>query len=196
MARPRKFDEHDVLDKATHIFIQNGYNGTSISMIMNATNLQKGSIYAAFKSKETLFLKCLERYMELNYRKMRSKLDSETTPMQALENYIYDQILPHNVSSNQPQGNLIVNTMIENEPNIPQLQILLLTINERLSDAMANVIRQAQGEGQIRLDIEAEDIAAHIQVFMNGMQPFLRSGMKAEDIKEKTRFMLYELLRP
>lgn len=196
MPRPRKFDEHEVLDSCINTFVQNGYTGTSMSMIMDVTGLQKGSIYAAFKSKETLFLKCLERYMELNYKKMRKKLDDEVPPMDAIESYIYDQILPQAGEQRQAQGSLIVNTMIENEPAIPELQVLLLTINQRLSDAMANVVRQAQGEGHIRIDMDAEDIANQIQIFICGMQPYLRCGLPETDIKDKTRLFLTQLLRP
>jgi TetR/AcrR family transcriptional repressor of nem operon len=196
MPRPRKFDEHEVLDACIDTFVQNGYTGTSMSMIMEVSGLQKGSIYAAFKSKETLFLKCLERYMELNYKKMRKKLDDEVPPMDAIESYIYDQILPQAGEKRQAQGSLIVNTMIENEPAIPELQVLLLTINQRLSDAMANVVRQAQGEGHIRIDMDAEDIANQIQIFICGMQPYLRCGLPETDIKDKTRLFLTQLLRP
>jgi len=55
VARPRTFDEVDVLSKARQLFAVQGYNGTSIDDLVRATGLLRGSIYKAFGSKRNLF---------------------------------------------------------------------------------------------------------------------------------------------
>lgn len=55
MARPRSFDEVDVLAKARNLFAAQGYNGTSIDDLVRATGLLRGSLYKAFGSKRNLF---------------------------------------------------------------------------------------------------------------------------------------------
>ena len=56
MARPREFDEAEVLAKARTVFAAQGYNGTSIDELVRATGLMRGSIYKALGSKRNLFV--------------------------------------------------------------------------------------------------------------------------------------------
>lgn len=60
MARPRQFDEGEVVAKAALLFSQNGYNATSVDDLLQVTGLQRGSLYKAFGSKLNLFSNCLD----------------------------------------------------------------------------------------------------------------------------------------
>lgn len=60
MARPRQFDEGEVIAKASLLFSQNGYNATSVDDLLEVTGLQRGSLYKAFGSKLNLFGYCLD----------------------------------------------------------------------------------------------------------------------------------------
>src|SRR5579871_5573106 len=62
MARPREFDEGEVLDRALATFWEHGYEGTSIDDLVTATGLGRASLYGAFGDKERIFEKVLERY--------------------------------------------------------------------------------------------------------------------------------------
>ncbi|QKJ24951.1 TetR family transcriptional regulator [Aquiluna borgnonia] len=55
MARPRKFNEGDVIALAGQTFAKLGFHGTSIDDLLLSTNLQRGSLYQAFGSKLGLF---------------------------------------------------------------------------------------------------------------------------------------------
>lgn len=59
MARPREFDEIEVISQASLAFAELGYNGCSIDDLLAATALKRGSLYKAFGSKRTLFVACL-----------------------------------------------------------------------------------------------------------------------------------------
>lgn len=62
MSRTKDFNEEDIISKAMELFWRQGYKNTSLKDILDATGLLKGSLYNAFKSKENLFLLCLEKY--------------------------------------------------------------------------------------------------------------------------------------
>lgn len=64
MARPREFQEAQVIDHATALFARLGFNGTSIDDLLAATNLKRGSLYKAFGSKRNLFELCLKSRLE------------------------------------------------------------------------------------------------------------------------------------
>src|SRR5258707_15488421 len=62
MARPRSFDEEEVLRAARDQFWTLGYAATSLDDLMAATGLGKGSLYGAFGSKRELFLRIVDEY--------------------------------------------------------------------------------------------------------------------------------------
>lgn len=62
--RPRSFDAADVLGAATERFRTRGYAGTSLDELVDATGLQRPSLYAAFGDKRALYLATLDRTIE------------------------------------------------------------------------------------------------------------------------------------
>jgi AcrR family transcriptional regulator len=49
----------DILDHAVDLFVLQGYAGTSMADLANATGMQKASLYHHFPSKEALFVACV-----------------------------------------------------------------------------------------------------------------------------------------
>ena len=64
MARPREFDQNDVLDKVVGVFWSRGFEATSIQDLEEATGLKRGSLYNAFGDKATLFHEAFDHYMQ------------------------------------------------------------------------------------------------------------------------------------
>src|SRR4051812_41199008 len=62
--RPREFDENAVVQLAMELFWQRGYTATSIQDLVDALGIQRGSLYAAYGSKEALLLRALACYRE------------------------------------------------------------------------------------------------------------------------------------
>jgi TetR/AcrR family transcriptional regulator, transcriptional repressor for nem operon len=60
MGRNRDFSEEAVLDSVADVFVANGYGGTSIQMLSDATGLGKQSLYNTFGDKRALYLKSVE----------------------------------------------------------------------------------------------------------------------------------------
>ena len=58
----QQFDKKIALENSVAVFWRQGFHGTSMLDILNATNLKPGSIYHAFHSKEDLFKECLQLY--------------------------------------------------------------------------------------------------------------------------------------
>ncbi|MBO0460475.1 MULTISPECIES: helix-turn-helix domain-containing protein [unclassified Enterococcus] len=64
MGRTREFNEETVLTEAAKVFAKNGYAGTSISQLVKATGLLRGSLYSAYYSKAGLFRTCFNYVAE------------------------------------------------------------------------------------------------------------------------------------
>lgn len=65
MARPRKFDEDQVLDAAMMTFWKNGYEATTTRMLEDATGVGLRSLHNAFGDKDAIFEAALTRYLNM-----------------------------------------------------------------------------------------------------------------------------------
>ena len=62
MAGKKQFDMATALDAAMIQFWRAGYADTSLDDLSRATGLNRSSIYSSLGDKDTLFLRCLDRY--------------------------------------------------------------------------------------------------------------------------------------
>jgi TetR/AcrR family transcriptional regulator, transcriptional repressor for nem operon len=65
MARTKEFDQEQALDAAMNLFWERGYEATSIQELVEATGVQRQSLYDTFGSKHEMFLQSLMRYQAL-----------------------------------------------------------------------------------------------------------------------------------
>ena len=57
VARPRKFDEDQVVRASRDVFWSQGYAGTSVGDLGEATGLGRGTFYHTFGDKHAIFLR-------------------------------------------------------------------------------------------------------------------------------------------
>src|SRR6185503_13287769 len=62
--RPRAYDPDTALARAAATFWKAGYAGTSLDDLVEATGMNRPSLYAAFGDKREIYLKTLEHYRE------------------------------------------------------------------------------------------------------------------------------------
>lgn len=62
MARTLEFDYEVALERATHVFWESGYAGTSLRDLLKQMRIGEGSFYNTLKSKKNAFLECLKHY--------------------------------------------------------------------------------------------------------------------------------------
>ncbi len=108
MARPRGFDEDEALQQAMLVFWRLGYVATSMSDLYAATGLKPGSLYAAFRDKETLFQRVFERYAA----QFRATLPVGAEGLQAIRAWLDVQAGLATGDASR-SGCLIVNTVAE-----------------------------------------------------------------------------------
>ena len=63
MGRPREFDREAALEAAMLVFWRKGFAATSMNDLCDSMGVRSPSLYAAFGSKEALYLEALEHYV-------------------------------------------------------------------------------------------------------------------------------------
>lgn len=64
MARPKNFSRNEVLDRVIPVFWRHGLTGTNVQQLELATGVNRSGLYAEFDSKEQLFVRALDHYLE------------------------------------------------------------------------------------------------------------------------------------
>ena len=81
MARNKYPEEtvRKILDTAERLFIEMGYDRTSLQEIIDETGLSKGAIYHHFASKEDIFYAVCDRIGQRNADRKSTRLNSSHT---------------------------------------------------------------------------------------------------------------------
>jgi AcrR family transcriptional regulator len=82
--RPRAFDRSTALDHATKVFWSKGYEATSMADLIEAMSIGSTSIYAAFGSKEALYIEALEHYVRTSDHLAWDKFEQAETARDAV----------------------------------------------------------------------------------------------------------------
>ncbi len=108
MSRTVEFDKDDIIEKAMNTFWTKGYEGTTLKDLTEVTGLLKGSLYNTFKSKENLFLLCLEKYGSNS--KTLFYVDGD--PKEYVKNF-FKRLVDEGVKKENINGCLIMNSCLE-----------------------------------------------------------------------------------
>ncbi len=141
-----------ILDVATRLFMEKGYEHTSIQDIIdNLGGLSKGAIYHHFKSKEEILETVTNRMTEESNRVLESIRDrTDLTGREKLKTIFKESIL-------RPVQNDIFTTA-PNLGNNPRLlySIFSETVNEAAPGYIQPIIEQGIADGSIRAEYPAE----------------------------------------
>ncbi|MCF6515899.1 TetR family transcriptional regulator [Lactobacillus sp. S2-2] len=64
MGRNKKYQQVDVIEKMTDLFIQKGYTAASLDDLVKVTGMLRGSLYSAFGSKQKMFILALQNCLK------------------------------------------------------------------------------------------------------------------------------------
>lgn len=101
--RPRLFDRERALETALQLFWRHGYEGTSVADLTAAMGITPPSLYAAFGSKERLYLEALDRYEQTYGSFTERALAEEPTARRAIERILREAVELYS-SGPQPRG--------------------------------------------------------------------------------------------
>lgn len=190
IGRPRTFDEETVLEAALQQFWRRGYEGTSLAHLTTATGLHKGSLYQAFGDKKSLFIKCLQYYLDKTYHRAMTAVKPGEPPLNQLRALLHVIVGFATADDEYRSGCLAVNTMVEMAPHDDNIQDLMETAYAKRIGTLSRLITAAQECGQLNTKLPAEHIAEMICTLVAGLSATLKSTLserEAHDIAD--RFM-------
>ena len=177
LGRPREFDPEEALEQALEAFWTHGYEGTSMALLVEATGVQKGSLYQAFGDKHQLFVRALKRYLDRGLSDVHTALEDPDAPAQALRRWL-EWVGRSCSDPSQARGCFAINTLTEVAQHDPEVAELLDDHFTRLRSLFDRVISRAQSLGQLSGHAEPSDLASFLLVVLAGMRANAKTTME------------------
>jgi AcrR family transcriptional regulator len=179
--RPREFEMDDVLDQAIEVFREQGFHATSIAAISQATGLTVGSIYKAFKDKETLFIAAIKRYSLSRSKQLKKRLSSAKTGYERV-NEMVSFYAEASQDSEGKRGCLVVNAAADmstfDDKTAAEIKAALDLVENRLR----KFICQGQEDGSISTAVDSATVARLLLCLIQGMRVVGKKGLNNNEM--------------
>ena len=177
MARPREFDEAEVVQAARDQFWLHGFSGTSLDDLTVVTGLGRGSLYAAFKDKRDLFLRALDDYAATVMGQLLADLrDPEKSGRDRIVDHIRF-ITKALTADTKGRGCLMAKSAAEMGATDKEVARRVRKWLDRYQRDLAEAIRAAQRDGEIDPDVDPDELALLILALLRGAEALRKGGM-------------------
>lgn len=160
MSRNIEFDREDILDKAMNLFWEKGYQSTSLKDLCETTGLQKGSLYNSFKSKENLFLLCLDKYG----RNSKTRFFKNSEDPKIYLKLFFKRLVDQGSNETYTKGCLIMNSCLELASNNTTPAQRTQQLFKDVEDNFKNVLQQIDLTNKDRDNISTLLISAAFSI--------------------------------
>lgn len=179
IGRPREFDRSAALKSAMEVFWRQGFEATQVEDLVEAMGIGRGSMYAAFGDKRSLYLEALEAFVAGIAGWYRDKvLAPGSDPLDNLRGMIARW--PEVACSAEKKGCFLTNSLIErgaSDPDVAAIARRTLRGEEML---YRGVLGEAQERGRLGKDKDVGMIARAIVNARLGVTLQARLGGAAE----------------
>ncbi|TKD47765.1 MAG: TetR/AcrR family transcriptional regulator [Mesorhizobium sp.] len=173
--RPRTFDRTAALRRAMEVFWAKGYEGASMSELTAAMGINSPSLYAAFGSKEALFLEAVELYTQVEGTDIWSALEKAPTARQAVERFLRQTAKAYS-QTDRPQGCLIALGALHQDSS---RGAICDDLRRRRAESRAALLRRLErgvAEGELPENFDCGTAATFYATVQHGMSIQARDG--------------------
>ena len=164
-----------------HVFWTRGYHATSMTDLLEATGLSRGSLYKAFGDKRSLFLKALDLYAEAGLEELGRPLAMPGSAKQAIRNALTIYV-PLSAGNTGRRGCMVMATAAEMLPHDPDVSARVQDVFRRIQGLLADAVRRGQDRNEISLDLDARDIARFLVCQIEGMRLLGKAGSTRKEM--------------
>lgn len=177
MPRVEEFDKESVLQSAMNLFWEKGYHATSMQDLVDATELNRSSLYNSFGSKLELYQQSLNYYQRQTSGIFQKALVKAKDPLHAIR-LIFESFLPEMLADDQEKGCFVLNCRTEMGNQESSIREWLLRAQENNLALFKELIIDGQEQGIINTKKTSEQYAYYI---LNAFQGFRMTGILVKD---------------
>jgi AcrR family transcriptional regulator len=147
-----------IIEKTAPFFNIHGFEGTSLSVLQQATGLTKGSIYGNFRDKEEIALEAFKFSMERVRAIMTERMDKEKSAKGKLislvsffSEYVFDPPIPG--------GCPLLNNAVEADDSHVTMKKEVAKEIQRTISFIASLVDLGKKNNEFRKDVKSKEVA-------------------------------------
>jgi TetR/AcrR family transcriptional repressor of nem operon len=154
-----------IVEASAPIFNKRGYEGSSISELMEATGLKKGGIYRHFSSKEQLAAEAFDYTWETAWNSRLQHVDEKASGIEKLK-----QLIANFVNRRSPVsgGCPILNTAIDADDGNPVLRAHVAKALRSWLSRLQAFVDEAQARAETQRGVDSQAVATLIVASLEG----------------------------
>lgn len=154
-----------IVAAAAPIFNQHGYDGSSLSTLMEATGLKKGGIYRHFSSKEELAAEAFDYTWEAAWKARMVHVDDQATGPGKLKQLIANFI---DYRPGIAGGCPVLNTAVDADNGNPVLRARVEKALRFWKTRLQKIVKQAEERGELSPRVDRKAVATLIVATLEG----------------------------
>lgn len=181
--RPRAYDAGQALAEARDAFWDAGFAGTSLDDLVDATGMNRPSLYGAFGDKHRLYLRTLDSYRELGRSAMKEELSPERPLDEALRAIFARAIAIYMTGSRGARGCYLIGTAATEAVHDPKVRAMFAAGLHELDELLEARLRDAVKRGELSTEIDVAALARVLCGVMNSLALRARAGDSRETLE-------------
>jgi len=169
-----------IVEAAAPIFNKQGYKGSSLNDLMEATGLKKGGIYRHFSTKEELAAEAFDYTWEAAWNARLLHVDEKSNGIEKLKQLIGNFI---DYRSPVAGGCPILNTAIDADDGNPVLRARVAKALRSWLKRLEVMVEQAQERGEARPEVDAKTVATLVVASLEGALMMSRLQRNEETLR-------------
>ena len=183
MARPKSFDQQEVLGKALNLFWEKGYNATSIQDLVDHLGINRASIYDTWGDKRGLYLETLKSYRKKSSNSFLDRLRSDLSSKEILKGFLND-VIHEAIEDAGNKGCFLSNSASELANSDRTIFEIFSSNNENMEAVLSELVKDGQEAGEISRKHSPNAIARFILSNTMGIR-IMAKGRKSEKALEE-----------
>ncbi|MBC7842183.1 MAG: TetR/AcrR family transcriptional regulator [Gemmatimonadaceae bacterium] len=172
--RPLSFDRDVALRQAMLAFWRHGYEATSLADLTAAMDVTPPSIYAAFRSKKSLFLEAVRLYVGEPASSTRIIADAATA-RDAVRGLLEASVIGF-TGADTPPGCLLASAAISCSAQAGDVQAELASMRIGIEAQLRERLARGVCDGDLHAATEVDSVAAHVMAVIQGLSTLARDG--------------------
>lgn len=192
MPRQKEFDLEAALDGAMATFWTKGYTATSIEDLVTRMGIQRGSLYATFGNKRSLFLSALGRYQRVVTRELLAVLEAPGSGLAAIRRFFRLRV-EGSLDRRRPPGCLVTNSAVELSPRDRGAAARVGGSLVTLEAAFLRALERARVQGEVAATRDLRALARFLTSSAQGLSVMAKARAERAVLEDVVEVVLAAL---
>ena len=179
MARHKEFDRDEALHKAMVVFWSRGYEAASIQDLVEHMGINRQSLYDTFGDKHALYLQALDRYCELERRRLFELLE-QPGPVKKTLRQLFAGVVEKGLCDGQRRGCFMGNATSELAGRCKETAARTCTNMAASEEAFYRTLLRGKKEGELK---GVRDLRAVARFLYSSLQGLVLMAKATQDRK-------------